>query len=104
MVLREKEMAILRRTQKTIIQAMRGVRLLDRKNSQELMDMLGTKESLDRMAKASSMRWYGHVLRQVCSQEFAEGGCFGCWKQHRTILTQILIGLHSDLVGYFSQI
>ena len=28
------------------------------------MDMLGTKESLDRMAKASSIRWYGHVLRK----------------------------------------
>ena len=26
------------------------------------MDMLGIKESLDRMAQASSMRWYGHVL------------------------------------------
>ena len=28
------------------------------------MDMLGIKESLDRMAKASSMQWYGHVLRK----------------------------------------
>ena len=28
------------------------------------MDMLGIKESLDRMAKTSSMRWYGHVLRK----------------------------------------
>ena len=26
--------------------------------------MLRTKGSLDRMAKASSMRWYGHVLRK----------------------------------------
>ena len=26
--------------------------------------MLGIKESLDRMAKASSTRWYGHVLRK----------------------------------------
>ena len=26
--------------------------------------MLGIKESLDRMAKASSMQWYGHVLRK----------------------------------------
>ena len=26
--------------------------------------MLGIKESLNRMAKASSMRWYGHVLRK----------------------------------------
>ena len=40
------------------------VKLLDRKNSDELMDMLGIKEFLDRIAKASSMRWYGHVLRK----------------------------------------
>ena len=26
--------------------------------------MLGIKESLDRMAKASSMWWYSHVLRK----------------------------------------
>ena len=26
--------------------------------------MLGIKESLDRMAKASSIWWYGHVLRK----------------------------------------
>ena len=43
---------------------MYGVKLLDRRNSEELMDMLGIKESLDRMAKASSTRWYGHVLRK----------------------------------------
>ena len=60
---REKEMAVLRRTQRAMIRAMCGMKLLDRRNSQELMDMLGIKEFLDRMAKASSMRWYGHVLR-----------------------------------------
>ena len=27
------------------------------------MDLLGMKESLDGIAKANSMRWYGHVLR-----------------------------------------
>ena len=60
----EKEMAILRRTEKAIIRAMCGVKLLDQRNSEELMEMLGIKESLDRMDKASSMRWYGHVLRK----------------------------------------
>ena len=56
--LREKEMAILKRTERAIIiRAMCGVKLLDRKNSEELIDMLGVKESLDRMAKASSLRW-----------------------------------------------
>ena len=35
-----------------------------KKLSEELIDMLGKEESLDRMVKASSMRWYGHVLRK----------------------------------------
>ena len=39
--LREKEMAILRRTERAMIRAMCGVKLLDRRNSKELMDMLG---------------------------------------------------------------
>ena len=62
--LRQKEMAILRRTERAMIRAMCGVKLLDQTNSEELMDMLGIKEFLDRKAKASSMRWYGHVLRK----------------------------------------
>ena len=62
--LRKKVMAILRRTERAMIRAMCGVKQLDRRNSEELMDMLGIKESLDRMAKASRMRWCGHVLRK----------------------------------------
>ena len=57
-------MAILRKTERAMIRSLCGVKLLDRRNSEKLMDMLGIKESLDRMAKASSMRWYGHVLRK----------------------------------------
>ena len=63
--LREKEMAILRRTERAMIRAMCGVKLLHRRNSDELMDMLGIKESLDRMAKASSIWWYSLVLKAV---------------------------------------
>ena len=62
--LREKEMAILRRTGTAMIRAMCGVKLLDRRTSKELMDMFAIKESLDRIAKASSMRRYGHVLKK----------------------------------------
>ena len=62
--LRKKEMSILRRTKKAMIQAMCGVKLLDQRNSKKLMDMLGVKESLDRMPKARSMRWNGYVLRK----------------------------------------
>ena len=62
--LREKEMAILRRTERAMIRAMCGTKLLDRRNSEELMDMLGTEESLEGITKAGSMRRYGHVLRK----------------------------------------
>ena len=54
------EMAILR-TERAMVRAMCGMKLLDRRKSEELMDI---KESLHRMAKASSIRWYGHVLRK----------------------------------------
>ena len=57
-------MAILRRAERVMIRAICGVKLLDRRNCEELMDMLGINKSLDRMAKASSMLWYGHVLRK----------------------------------------
>ena len=37
---------------------------MDRKNTEELMKMLGLKETLDKMAKANGVRWYGHVVRR----------------------------------------
>ena len=47
-----------------MILVMCGVKLLDRKNSEKLMDMLGIKEFQDNMAKASSVLWYDHVLKK----------------------------------------
>ena len=43
--LREKEMAILRKAKRAMCEAIRS------KNSEELLDMLGIKESLNRMLK-----------------------------------------------------
>ena len=57
-------MAILRTTERAMIRAMCGVKLLDQRNSEKLMNMLGTEKFLDRTAKASSIRWYDHVLRK----------------------------------------
>ena len=37
---------------------------MDRKNKEEQMVMLGLKETLDRMAKANGVRWYGRVIRR----------------------------------------
>ena len=47
-----------------MIQAACDVKLLDQRNREKMKDMLGIKEFLDRLAKASSMWWYSHVLRK----------------------------------------
>ena len=62
--LRECEMAILRRTERAMVREMCGVKLAERKNSEKLMEMLGLKKSLEKLAKANGIHWYGHVLRK----------------------------------------
>ena len=57
-------MAILRRTKRAMVRLTCGVKLVDRKKMEDLMEMLGLKETLDRMAKANRVRWYGHVIRR----------------------------------------
>ena len=56
-------MTILR-TERAMVRSMCGVKLVDRKNTEELMEMLGLKKTLDRVAKANVVRWYGHVIRR----------------------------------------
>ena len=41
-----------------------GVKLVDKRNTEELMDMLGLKEAADKLARANSMRWCGYVLKR----------------------------------------
>ena len=60
--LRETEMAMLRRAEKAMVRSMCRVKLVDKKNMENLMEMLDKKETLDRMAKANGLRWYGHVI------------------------------------------
>ena len=62
--LRETEVAILRRTERAMVRSMCRVKLVDRKEMEELMEIVGLKETLDRMAKANGVRWYGHVIRR----------------------------------------
>ena len=45
------------------MKSMCGVKLVDRKKMEELMEMLGLQETLDRIAKANGVRWYGHAIR-----------------------------------------
>ena len=62
--LTENEVAILRRAERSIVRAMCGVKLVDKRSTEELMNMLGLKEAADKLARANGMRWYGHVLRR----------------------------------------
>ena len=58
--LSENEMSILRRGER----AMCGVKLMDRRKSEELLEMLGLEERVEQLARANGVRWYGHVLRR----------------------------------------
>ena len=62
--LRENEMAILRRTKRAMVRGMCGAKLMEKKRTEDLMEMLGLKETTVQMAKANGVRWYGHVLRR----------------------------------------
>ena len=55
--LREIKMAILRRTEKAMMRAMCGVKIIEKRRSQELMSLLGLKDTLDGLARASVVRW-----------------------------------------------
>ena len=43
---------------------MHSQKVEDRKTAEEQMDMLGLKETIDWLATANVVRWYGHVLRR----------------------------------------
>ena len=62
--LKEKEKAILRRTERAMVRAMCGQKVVDRKMTEEQRDMLGLKETIDRLVTANGVIWYGHVLRR----------------------------------------
>ena len=54
--LRENEMAILRRTEKAMMRAMCGVKIIEKRRSQKLLSCLGLKDTLDGLARASGVR------------------------------------------------
>ena len=53
-----------------MVRAIYGVQLKDRKRSTDLVFMLGLNETIDHLAMASSVRWYGHVLRREYGRVF----------------------------------
>ena len=46
------------------VRAWCGWKAVDRKMTEEQMDMLGLKETVDGLATAIAVRWYDHVLRR----------------------------------------
>ena len=54
--LKENEKAILRRTERAMVRAMCNQNVVDRKTTEEQMDMLGYKETIDRLATANGVR------------------------------------------------
>ena len=47
-----------------MVRAMCGAKLMEKKRTGDLMEMLGLKETVVQMAKTNGARWYGHVLRR----------------------------------------
>ena len=46
------------------MRTMYGVKLLDKKWTKDLMQILGLNETIGQLAKANCVHWYGHVLRK----------------------------------------
>ena len=44
--------------------AMYGVQLKDTKRAKDFLFMLGLNKTIDQLAMANSVHWYGHVLRR----------------------------------------
>ena len=47
-----------------MVRAMCGAKLMEKRRTENLTEMLGLKETVVQMAKANGGRWYGHVLRR----------------------------------------
>ena len=46
-----------------MVKAMCGQKVVERKTTEEQMDILVLKKTIDRLETANGVRWYGHVLR-----------------------------------------
>ena len=54
--LRENEIAILRRAERSMVRVICSVKLVDERKTVELMDMLRLKEIADKLARANGVR------------------------------------------------
>ena len=85
--LKESEKGILQRTERSMVRAMCAVQVSDRKRSTDLMCMLGLNETIDQLAMANSVNWYGHVQRRENGHvlrralDFEDEGQWKKWKK-----------------------
>ena len=49
---------------RAMVRAMCGQKVADRRVTKKQMKMLGLRETIDRLATANEVKWYGHVLRR----------------------------------------
>ena len=61
---KENEIAILRRTERAMVRAMCGQKVVARKTTEEQIDTLGLRETTDWLATANGVRWYELELRR----------------------------------------
>ena len=61
---KENKKSNLKENERAMVGAMCGQKVVDRKMTEEQMDMLGLRKTIDRLATANGVRWYGHVLRR----------------------------------------
>ena len=62
--LKEREAGIMIRAERAMMRVAFRANLIDKKNTKELMEMLGLIGSIEIVANANAMLWYGHVLRR----------------------------------------
>ena len=55
---------MLQRTERAMVRNMCGVKLINKKSTKDVMQMLDLNEAIDQLAKANSVCWYGNVLRK----------------------------------------
>ena len=93
--LKECEMGILQRTERSTLRTICGVQLKNIRSSTDMMSMLGLEETMDHLAMANRVRWYGHVLRREDghvfrrSLDFAIEGQRKKWRPKRTWKKQV---------------
>ena len=66
----QNEIGILQRFEGAMVRNMCGVKLMDKMSTKNLMQMFDLNETIDQLAKANSVHWYGHVLKKDKNNNF----------------------------------